>query len=237
METSLHRELKARYAIGDARQEVRLGHYRIDVVTDDTLIEIQHGSLAAIRRKVADLVTDHAVLVVKPIIASKLLVHHRRRGGKIMRRRMSPKRGTRLDVFHDLIYFTRTFPHERLTLELVLVDIEEDRYPGHGRRRRWRADDFQVADQRLLTVNETFRLHTADDLRRLLNVALPSPFHTGDLAKALGIERWWAQRIAYCLRHMGAAIEVGKRRGARLYAWPPQEAPRAAPTRKRSRAA
>ena len=52
-ETSLHRDLKALYA-GDghaARREVRWGDYRIDVVTADELVEIQHGSLAAIRGK------------------------------------------------------------------------------------------------------------------------------------------------------------------------------------------
>ncbi len=49
METSLHRQLKQLYAAGDARQEVVLEQYRIDVVVDGRLIEIQHGALAAIR--------------------------------------------------------------------------------------------------------------------------------------------------------------------------------------------
>ena len=49
METSLHRQLKEKYASGDAAQEVTWGDYRIDVVSEDQLIEIQHGSLAAIR--------------------------------------------------------------------------------------------------------------------------------------------------------------------------------------------
>ena len=43
---------------------------------------------------------------------------------------------TYTDLFDDLVHFTRVFPHRRLTLEVPLVDIEEWRYPGHGRRRR-----------------------------------------------------------------------------------------------------
>ena len=38
------------------------------------LIEIQHGSLAAIRDKIRKLVENHRVLVVKPIVRQKLLV-------------------------------------------------------------------------------------------------------------------------------------------------------------------
>jgi len=62
METSLHRQLKERYAAGNARQEVALGDYRIDVVTDHELIEIQHGSLGAIRDKIKHLVQAEAIL-------------------------------------------------------------------------------------------------------------------------------------------------------------------------------
>ncbi len=43
-------------------------------------------------------------------------------------KRLSPKRGTILDLFDDLVHFMRVFPHKRLTLEVPLVDIEEWRY-------------------------------------------------------------------------------------------------------------
>jgi hypothetical protein len=99
----------------------------------------------------------------------------------------------------------------------LLVEIEEYRYPGHGRR-RWRRDnDHQVDDQRLLEVLDVHQFRTAADLCRLLPAGLPQPFHTGQLADGLGVERWIAQRMAYCLREMGAIQSVGKLRGAWLY--------------------
>jgi len=217
METSLHRELKQLYAAGDARTEVRLGRYRIDAVVDDELIEIQHGSLAAIRDKIRHLLEEHRVRVVKPIVASKVLVKRARKNGRVIERRQSPKRGTLFDLFDEMIYFTRVFPHPRLSIDVVLVDIEEWRYPGHGRRRRYRANDFQVEDQKLCRVLEVQTITAADDLRRLVACSLPSPFDTGELALALGIQRWIAQRIAYCFREMGTARQVGKRRNAWLY--------------------
>ncbi len=217
MEFSLHRQLKSQYASVDALQEVKLGSYRIDVVVADQLIEIQHGSLAAIRDKTAQLLKEHAVLIVKPIVARKSILKHKRRGGPVVHKRWSPKRGKPIDLFDELVYLTRVFPHHNLTLEVPLVEIEESRYPGHGRRRRWRTNDFVVEDQRLLRVLETYCFRSAGDLWQLLPKRLPRPFHTGHLADRLRVQRWTAQRIAYCMRKMGAAIEVGKSGNTRLY--------------------
>lgn len=217
METSLHQQLKVLYAGEAAQVEQRLGDYRIDAVRPGELIEIQHGSLAAIRDKVRALLADHKVLVVKPLIAKKTLVKLDRQGGREISRRASPKTAGILDLFHELVYFTQVFPHPRLTLEVPLVEVEERRYPGHGRRRRWRKDDFEVEDQRLIEVHRTHRISTSSDLLALLPRNLPAQFHTGHLADGLGIERWIAQRIAYCLRKMGAAETCGKQGNAVLY--------------------
>jgi hypothetical protein len=224
METSLHRQLKSRYTIKGALVEQKLGRYRIDVVQPNQLVEIQLASLSAIRDKIAALVKEHELLLVKPIIVRKHLVKCKRAGGQVVSRRLSPKQGTVLDVFEELVHFTRVFPHQRLTLEVVLVEIEEWRYPGHGRR-RWRRDnDHIVEDQRLIEVHATHQFRKARDLCDLLPAALPQPFHTGHLASGLGIERWIAQRMAYCLRETGAIKPVGKLGGAWLYRQPRRKA-------------
>ncbi len=217
METSLHRDLKRRYAGDDAQTEVRLGGFRIDAVRDDQLIEIQHGSLAAIRDKIRRLLARHRVLVVKPIVANKVLLKQDTADGPVTTRRRSPKRGQLLDIFDELVYFTRVFPHQRLTLEVPLVDIEERRYPGHGRRRRWRENDFVVADQSLVSIGETIRLRRAADLLKMLPVKLPRQFHSGDVAQLMHIDRYIAQRIVYCLREMKAVRQVGKQGNTLLY--------------------
>ena len=157
------------------------------------------------------------MLVVKPLVVRKTLVSLSRKGGKELGRKASPKRGTILDVFDELVYFTRVFPHANLTLETPLVEIEERRYPGHGKRRRWRKKDFVVEDQRLVAVVGVERFATHADLWRLIPAGLAEPFHTGELAESLGVRRWIAQRIAYCLRKTGAADVTGKTGNAWLY--------------------
>jgi hypothetical protein len=216
METSLHRQLKSLYAGPGAQFEVPVGKYRVDVVSGGRLVEIQHGPLAAIRGKVQELLKAHRVMVVKPIVVRKLLVKRSSEGGRVTGRRMSPKRGRLLDLFDELVHFTRVFPHRRLTLEVPLVDIEEWRYPGDGRRRR---GDHRVEDQKLLAVRERHRLRTPSDLAGLIPGPLPRPFHTGQLAELLQVERSTAQRVAYCFRQMGAIRQVGKRGHGLLYEW------------------
>jgi hypothetical protein len=219
METSLHRQLKAHYAGDDGRVEVVCDGYRIDAVRGDELIEIQHGSLAAIRDKVRKLLKRHAVRVVKPIVAEKLLVKLAQRGGAEIDRRRSPKRGKLLDVFDELVYFTRVFPHERLSLDVVLVEVEERRYPGRGKRRRRSERDYQIEDQSLVRIVAEHQFATTADLRRLLPRRMPRQFHTAHLAERLKAPRWTAQRIAYCLRQMGAVEVVGKSGNAILYSY------------------
>ena len=122
--------------------------------------------------------------VVKPIVANKLLVKLDGRGGGEVSRRRSPKRGVLLDVFDELVYFTRASSHERLVLEVVLVDVEERRYPGCGKRRRRRPQsDFQIEDQLLVKVVASHSFATTADLLRLLPRRLPAEFHTGHLAE------------------------------------------------------
>jgi len=217
VETSLHKQLKQLYAGTAARTEVVLDRYRIDAVSRGRLIEIQHGSLAAIRDKIRHLLDNHRVLVVKPIVRNKLLIKQSAADGPVVSQRTSPKRGAILDVFEELVYFTRVFPHPRLSLEVVLVDIEEWRYPGHGRRRRWRENDFVVADQKLVTVGASHRLRRAADLVKLMPPGVPAEFHTGQLSEHCGIRRHVAQRIAYCLREMKAARQIGKQGNSLVY--------------------
>ncbi|MEK6249784.1 MAG: hypothetical protein N2C12_16490 [Planctomycetales bacterium] len=218
METSLHRELKQRYGGDNAQLEVPCGNYRIDAVVDDVLVEIQHGSLAAIRDKIRTLLKmKHSVLLVKPLIERKRLIKRAKKGGAVVDRRLSPKRGSLLDLFDELVYFGGVFPHQRLTLEVVMVEVEEWRYPGHGRRRRRRKGNFVVEDRCLVAIGQSLRLQTRADLWAMMPKRLPTPFHTGHLARRLGVERWVAQKIAYCLRETGTVRQVGKQGNTLLY--------------------
>ncbi|MEM9410526.1 MAG: hypothetical protein AAGA30_05400 [Planctomycetota bacterium] len=209
METTLHRQLKEMYCPPGCQQEVKFGRYRIDVVDGDRLIEIQHSGLAAIRGKIQNLVKSHKVDVVKPIIMRKRLIKLNRKNGKMVSQRLSPKKGGFLDLIDELIYFTRIFPHKNLRLITPWINVEELRYPGHGRRRRKREGDFVVQDRTLTEVVDIKTYETVVDLQQELP-KLGEPFDTQSLADAMEIRRWQAQRVAYVLKHTGCLNAIGK---------------------------
>jgi hypothetical protein len=222
METSLHQCLKREYAADESQVEQRVGRYRIDVIRDDELIEIQHASLSSIHRKIKDLVREHRVRVVKPLVIRKQLVRCAGKGKPVVNRRLSPKRGQLLDIFDELIYFTRVYPHPNLVLEVPLIHIEEWSYPTppSKKRRRRTSRKYVVEDQRLVEIQEVHEFRTSADLAALLPNRLPDPFDTAQLATAMSVHRWVAQKIVYCLRHMRAIENVGKQGNTLLYRLP-----------------
>jgi hypothetical protein len=224
MESTLHRQLKLHYGGSADDVEVQVDGFRIDAVVRGRLFEIQQASLGALRDKVRRLLERHKVVVVKPLVCRKYLVRRDHPGGDIVSQRYSPLRESVLNVFQDLVHFVTVFPHPRLTLEVVLVEVEEDRITRPRRRRR--GPDFRVADRRLTKVVSTTRLKTIRDMQKLLPGTLPSRFTTEDLAREAAVPRWLAQKMAYCLRTAGAIEAAGKQGNCWQY--------RLAPRRKRA---
>jgi hypothetical protein len=215
METSLHRALKDRYAAGLAdRREVSVAGFRIDAI-DQTgrFVEIQSGALGPLCTKLQRLLPQHRLRIVKPVVLSRRLVQASSRGGSVISVRRSPKRGTLVDIFDDLIGLVRIFPHVNLDIEVLGVTIDEVRI------RRRRRPGYSVADRRLSEIRETATLATAGDLWGLLPPECydRDPFTTVELATRLGKPVWFAQRVAYCLRKTGAARVAGKKGNRIVY--------------------
>ncbi len=217
MESTLHRQLKEIYCPPGAATEAPVGRYRVDIVDNKRLIEIQCSSLAALRDKTRQLLVEYHVEIIKPLVCRKRLIKLKGENGPVTDQRWSPKRGGPLDLFHELVHFTSVFPHRRLTIRTPLVEIEELRLPAPRTRRRRFRRDFKAYDQRLLKICGDPIYSKKSDLLRLLPSGLEQPFDTGQLAKAMKIDRWIAQRIAYCLRKTRAAKLVGKRGNALIY--------------------
>ena len=219
MENTLHHQLKELYREKDSEIEVKLGRYRIDVVNGKRLVEIQRSGLSSIRRKILRLCEEgYLVDVVKPVVTRKRIVKLTKQDGPVSHARWSPKRGNILSFFEELIYFTDVFPHPNLKMIVPLIAVEEIRYPGKGRKRRRRKGNFLVQDRKILEQFDSHEFSTVRDLQKLVP-KMPKEWGTQELAKALQIPRWDAQKIAYVLRKTGTAKEVGKRGNAILCRW------------------
>ncbi len=202
MATSLHQQLKLLYATDVEHHEVVVGDYRIDAVdSQQRLVEIQCASLGAIRTKVKRLLRDHDVIVVKPLASRKQIVRKDSADGNVVGARYSPTRQTLASVFLDLVHFATVFPHPRLRLDVVMTLQREIRLPPTSRS-SWKKK-YSIHDRELVDVEHHYKFENAGDIWKALNVDLPKTFTTSELADAISVPRWLAQKAAYCFREMG----------------------------------
>ena len=207
-EKPLHASLKRWYARPGDRVEVRVDGFVIDLVREDLLIEVQTRGFASMKHKVTVLLgLGHRVRIVHPIPLDKWIVKVEAKGTVLSRRR-SPRHGSPVDIFAELVSFPGLVSHPRLEVD-VLLTIEEE-YRCHTPDRSWRRKGWTVAERRLIEVVSTVRLGDIEDLVRLLPDDLPPTFTTADLAERLGRPRRVTQQMAYCLRTVGAIVPVGK---------------------------
>ena len=207
-EKPLHASLKRWCAETGDRIEAPVDGFVIDIIRDDLLIEIQTRGFASMKRKLTTLLENgHRVRIVHPIPVQKWIVKIDE-DGEVLSRRRSPKHGTALDVFAELVSFPALIANDLLEIEILLVHEEE--YRRHEPGRAWRRKGWVVQERRLVGVVDAVRLTGPDDLLELLPDDLPTPFTTADLAERLSQPRRIAQQMAYCLRHAGALAMVGK---------------------------
>lgn len=214
-EKPLHAALKRWCAQPGDHIEAVVDGYVVDVVRGDLLVEVQTRGFASIKRKLAALLdAGHCVRLVHPIAVQKWIVKVDDDGVELSRRR-SPKRGSPVDLFAELVSFPQLVSHPGLEIELVLIHEEEVR--RHDPHRAWRRGGWVVQERRLLGVVDGLRLTGPADLAALVPDGLANTFTTGELAAAVGRPRRLGQQMAYCLRHAGVVTGAGKRGRSVVY--------------------
>jgi len=225
-ETSLHAALKHWYTRSSTGVlEEYVDGYRIDIVVDDTLIEIQTRSFAKIKAKLYHLVENHPLRLVYPTPQEKWIVRVDPVSRQVIDRRRSPKKGRIADVFSELVSIPGLVAHPNFTLEVLLIRAEEVLTPagsthdGHqsGRRPSWRRKGWQVADRILLEVIQSHVFTHPDDFLSLFPSTLDDPFTARDLARHSSMPLRLAQKMVYCARKMELGQLVEPRRRGWLY--------------------
>lgn len=214
-EGHLHAALKEWYAEDGDQFEVEVDGYIVDLVRGNLLVEIQTANFTALKQKLARLLPDHPVRLVYPIAFEKWIVKLDEDLETRLSRRKSPKRGAVEHVFYELVRIPHLLLNSNFSLEILLIQEEEQRY--HDGTRAWRRRGWVTHERYLLEVLERQLFPTPAALATLLPATLPHPFTTADLARALDRRRPVAQKMAYCLRKLKLLTPVGKQGNAILY--------------------
>ena len=260
-ERSLHRALKARYAVPGSVTEQAVDGFVADVVIRGGIVEIHTGSFWPLKKKLPRLLERFAVTLVYPVAQDRYIVTMPAGADTPgmpdapnapdvpnppdaqnapgvptapntpgvpnlpaipIRRRKSPKHGSVFAVFDGLTSIPTLLDHPNLTIDVVMT-VEEDirvKDPegrGRGGRRRRRGRDWTRIDRRLVEVAQTHRLTGMNDLFALVDAALPEPFTTLDLSRAMRSPRRLGQQAAFCFREAGVSEVCGKTGNTLLY--------------------
>lgn len=214
-EKALHMALKAWCLQPGDQTEVPFEGYIIDIVRGEQLIEIQTRNFSAIKAKLLALTAKSPVRLLYPIAQQKWIVKLPANGSAKPSRRKSPKHGTLLHLFDELVSFPELLAHPNFSLHVVSIEEEEAR--RFDSRRGWRRKGWITHERRLLRVVEEHRFENPKDLAALIPTSLPETFTTTELASALKTSRRLAQKMAYCLARMNLFTRIGKRGNAILY--------------------
>lgn len=218
-ESSLHAALKTWYAKPGDQFEVRVDGAIIDIVRGKQLIEIQTRNFMGIKRKLDRLTEHHHVHLIYPIAREKWIVKLDDALLTQLSRRKSPKKGRVEQLFMEMVNIADLVARKNLTLEVVFIREEEiwSMARRNHRRPSWRRGGWTRHDRRLIEVTDRLVFKSLADYRALLPASLGETFTNRELATTLHVPVYHAQRITYCLRHMGVIESYGKRGRETLY--------------------
>lgn len=202
-EKTVHAALKCWVDENSAHWEVSLPEgFVADVFDGERVTEIQTANFSALRRKLTVLLERYPVTVVHPIVRQKWLCWVDPATGEVTPPRRSPRRGSWADAGGQLIYLLPCLRHPRLTVTLVLLDVEEHRladgWGNGGKRGSHRMERYPRLEQ----PPQTATLKVPADYRALLPAGLPNPFTAAEFGKAARLQGRALQGTLKVLRTM-----------------------------------
>ncbi len=182
-EKAVHATLKVWLDADTTHHEVLLPQGCVaDIYDGERVIEIQTANFSALRKKLEKLLDITPVTVVHPLARIKWVSWIEPTTGETTKPRRSGRRGSFTDAGKQLIYLLPLLKHPNLTVQLVMLDVEEQRlldgWGNGGKRGSHRAQTLPLA------LGETITLTKPLDYAALLPPNLPSPFTAAQFGKA-----------------------------------------------------
>jgi len=217
-EKLIHAVLKNYYAPYSDEQEIKIGRYFADAVSEDGIFEIQTRSLYRLREKLSDFTAAARVTIVYPVEYETRTVYLNSDTGEIAKETPFRKADPKVKIFDELYSLRGFLDNERVRIILAYLKVEKRVY-FHGntlpdlRNRRTR-QKLAIEKIPLKLLKETV-LDTTEDYRVYLPDGLPEVFTKKEFAK-LTKEGAGSLRLEV-LRSAGVIKQVGTQGRSYLY--------------------
>ena len=206
-EKTLHAVLKLYYEPDEDKHEVAMSGYYADIYNDKGIIEIQTRQLNKLRDKLSVFLQDYHVTVVYPLPFNKWLSWVNPDNGEVQGRRKSPRHFTEYDAFYELYKIKRYLKNPNLSINLVLMDMEEYKllngWSYDKKRGSTRYDRVPVGIRRIV------KFDRIEDYMQLVPADLKEDFTVKDFAMAAGVS---VEASRYTLNILNY-LEIVKRTG------------------------
>jgi hypothetical protein len=214
-ESSLHRDLKKTYSF---RTEVQLEGFVCDgVAKDGSIIEVQTGSFAPLKKKLQSLAASNdnsRIHIIHPVALSTVIEIYNEEG-ELLRRRKSPKRKSAWHLFEALVYAPELALLPNIVIEVALVRVLDYRITdGKG---SWRRGGISLKDKFMNGLEGFVVFENLYDYLQFVPFAKNEIWTTRMLSRKGGINMRLAGMAAYTLDKIGITERIGKDGNSFLY--------------------
>ena len=210
-EKLIHATLKNYYAPYSDEQEIKIGSFFADAVSEDGIFEIQTKALYRLKEKLRTFLEYSRVTVVHPVIGEYGTLFISEDTGEIAGETPPRRQYSKLKIFEELYSIREFLNHENLSVILVRLKIEKRVY-FHGEKvpdmRNKAARKKCLIKQIPLEITEELRLDIPRDYEIFLPDKLPERFTKKQLCAAAKESR--ASLRTEVLRTAGVIVKVGE---------------------------
>lgn len=214
-EKTLHAVLKQYIEPCASKREVKVCGSVVDIFNDDGITEIQTRNYLKLRKKLPKLLDVAPLTIVLPLPHIKYLSWVDCKSGEITNKRKSPKLGRAYDGLYELSKIKDFLPNERLTVRIMLIDMEEyrnlDGWGNGGKRGSSRRERIPTA------LFDIIELSSPADYRIFIPDGLPCEFTLKEYMKTAKVNDRNGKAGIHILRELGLVTVTGKRGRENLY--------------------
>lgn len=214
-EKTLHAVLKQYFEPQTEKQEIKIGRYVADIVSENGIIEIQTRAFNNLRKKLESFLEFTDVTVVYPIPKTKWLCWIDKETGEVSKQRKSPKTGTIYDAFFELYKIKQLLTNPKLNFCFVMLELTEYRYLNGWSKDKKRGSSR--CDRIPGNIDEIVYIRTINDYLKFLPENLPQNFTTKDYSKLTKLNLSSSQTALNVLNYIGTVKRVGKSGNMHLY--------------------
>lgn len=225
-EKLIHATLKSYYAPYSDEQEIKIGNYFADAVSEDGIFEIQTRSLHRLREKLKHFTAAARVTIVHPVEYEQRTVYVSADTGEVVKETPFRKAEPKAKIFRELYSIREFLQNERVRIILAKLKIEKRIYfrgntlPDLRNRRVKQSVTIEKIPLKLL---EEIVLDTKADYERYLPKELPESFTKKDFQK-ITKEGPMSLRLEV-LRAAGVITQTGKQGKSFIYSLADKEKP------------